>query len=201
MPIEVAVSFLQRLVNMADVLIFASSLNFNELESEKNMSNGGILRQCLRLVCTSAVRNCLECKERLRIQQTGGGYCGENGTTIPAKVAHLHSLIRGVQQNIVENLATQNSPVKDPEKLLQDMDVNRLRAVIYRDIEETKQAQFLSLAIVYFISVLMVSKYRDILEPPPTPSSSPIPHVTDGPSGSQHSVTPNGGTSSIPLGM
>lgn len=41
--------------------------------------------------------------------------------------------------------------------------------IIYRYIilqEETKQAQFLSLAIVYFISVLMVSKYRDILEPP-----------------------------------
>ena len=32
--------------------------------------------------------------------------------------------------------------------------------------EETKQAQFLALAIVYFASVLMVSKYRDILEPP-----------------------------------
>jgi hypothetical protein len=96
MPIEVAVSFLQRLVNMADVLIFASSLNFNELESEKNMSNGGILRQCLRLVCTSEVRNCLECKERLRLQQTGG-YCGGNGSAIPAKVAHLHSLIRGAQ--------------------------------------------------------------------------------------------------------
>ncbi|XP_018307770.1 neurobeachin isoform X8 [Mycetomoellerius zeteki] len=117
MPIEVAVSFLQRLVNMADVLIFASSLNFGELEAEKNMSSGGILRQCLRL-------------------------------------------------NIVDNLTHQLSPVKDPEKLLQDMDVNRLRAVIYRDVEETKQAQFLSLAIVYFISVLMVSKYRDILEPP-----------------------------------
>lgn len=52
MPIEVAVSFLQRLVNMADVLIFASSLNFGELEAEKNMSSGGILRQCLRLVCS-----------------------------------------------------------------------------------------------------------------------------------------------------
>ena len=39
--------------------------------------------------------------------------------------------------------------------------------------EETKQAQFLSLAVVYFISVLMVSKYRDILEPPgPTRSAS-----------------------------
>ena len=34
------------------------------------------------------------------------------------------------------------------------------------------QAQFLSLAVVYFISVLMVSKYRDILEPPGPPSSA-----------------------------
>ncbi|ODN02477.1 Neurobeachin [Orchesella cincta] len=202
MPIEVAVSFLQRLVNMADVLIFASSLNFNELESEKNMSNGGILRQCLRLVCTSAVRNCLECKERLRLQQSGN-YYGNNGGTLPAKVAHLHSLIRGAQaspKNIVENLATQNSPVKDPEKLLQDMDVNRLRAVIYRDIEETKQAQFLALAIVYFISVLMVSKYRDILEPPPTPSSSPVPNTSD-PSSAQYchpqSATTANGSSTI----
>lgn len=43
--------------------------------------------------------------------------------------------------------------------------------------EETKQAQFLSLAIVYFISVLMVSKYRDILEPPiePVVRASPLP--------------------------
>lgn len=59
MPIEVAVSFLQRLVNMADVLIFASSLNFGELEAEKNMSSGGILRQCLRLVSCARVRVCM----------------------------------------------------------------------------------------------------------------------------------------------
>ncbi|XP_012285868.1 neurobeachin isoform X4 [Orussus abietinus] len=164
MPIEVAVSFLQRLVNMADVLIFASSLNFGELEAEKNMSSGGILRQCLRLVCTCAVRNCLECKERGRSYSMLGRPIGSSN-----KSQHIQSLIRGAQtspKNIVDNLANQLSPVKDPEKLLQDMDVNRLRAVIYRDVEETKQAQFLSLAIVYFISVLMVSKYRDILEPP-----------------------------------
>ncbi|KAK5644035.1 hypothetical protein RI129_007880 [Pyrocoelia pectoralis] len=165
MPIEIAVSFLQRLVNMADVLIFASSLNFGELEAEKNMSNGGILRQCLRLVCTCAVRNCLECKERSRPHST----LAPPPLNTSHKAAHLQSFIRGGQgspKNIAENLSNQSSPVKDPEKLLQDMDVNRLRAVIYRDVEETKQAQFLSLAIVYFISVLMVSKYRDILEPP-----------------------------------
>ncbi|XP_043473809.1 neurobeachin isoform X2 [Leptopilina heterotoma] len=167
MPIEVAVSFLQRLVNMADVLIFASSLNFADLEADKNMSSGGILRQCLRLVCTCAVRNCLECKERGRTYSMLGRQIGSSN-----KSQHIQSLIRGIQmspKNIVDNLASQLSPVKDPEKLLQDMDVNRLRAVVYRDVEETKQAQFLSLSIVYFISVLMVSKYRDILEPPVTP--------------------------------
>ncbi|XP_069954303.1 neurobeachin isoform X3 [Cherax quadricarinatus] len=176
MGVEVAVSFLHRLVNMADVLVFASSLNFSELEAEKNMSSGGILRQCLRLVCTVAVRNCLECRERTRLQDVNGA--GGNGIKPINKSRHIHSLIRGAQaspKNIVENLGTQNSPVRDPEKLLQDMDVNRLRAVIYRDVEETKQAQFLSLAIVYFISVLMVSKYRDILEPPTNPPSSPPP--------------------------
>ena len=36
----------------------------------------------------------------------------------------------------------------------------------FRDVDESKQAQFLALSIVYFISVLMVSKYRDVLEPP-----------------------------------
>lgn len=149
MPLEVAVSFLQRLVNMADVLIFASSLNFGELEAEKNMSSGGILRQCLRLVCTCAVRNCLECKERSRYLN------GNLPRDVPGAV-HLQALIRGAQaspkvsivqmqpisaqmitnsfQNIVESLTGQLSPVKDPEKLLQDMDVNRLRAVIYRDV-------------------------------------------------------------------
>lgn len=44
--------------------------------------------------------------------------------------------------------------------------MKKLKSLISQFQEETKQAQFLSLAIVYFISVLMVSKYRDILEPP-----------------------------------
>ncbi|XP_064859400.1 lipopolysaccharide-responsive and beige-like anchor protein [Oncorhynchus nerka] len=57
------------------------------------------------------------------------------------------------------------SPIRDMDRLLQEMDINRLRAVVFRDIEDSKQAQFLALAVVYFISVLMVSKYRDILEP------------------------------------
>ncbi|GIY42985.1 hypothetical protein CDAR_461831 [Caerostris darwini] len=188
MSIEVAVAFLQRLVNMTDVLVFASSLSFSELEAEKNMSSGGILRQCLRLVCTSAVRNCLECRER-SLPQTPVTPHPSSSMSRDSRPSPIQALIGGVQpsaKNIVENLGGQSSPIRDPEKLLQDMDVNRLRAVIYRDVDETKQAQFLALAVVYFISVLMVSKYRDILEPPPPPSSfssrqttnSEMPHYT-----------------------
>jgi len=40
-------------------------------------------------------------------------------------------------QNIVENLNEQSSPIKDFDKLLQDMDINRLRAVVYRDVVST----------------------------------------------------------------
>lgn len=39
-----------------------------------------------------------------------------------------------LSQSVVASLADASSPVKDPERLLQDMDVNRLRAVIYRDV-------------------------------------------------------------------
>ena len=54
MSSETAVTFLSRLMAMVDVLVFASSLNFSEIEAEKNMSSGGLMRQCLRLgVCSS----------------------------------------------------------------------------------------------------------------------------------------------------
>uniref|UniRef100_A0A8C3YIH2 Lipopolysaccharide-responsive and beige-like anchor protein n=1 Tax=Catagonus wagneri TaxID=51154 RepID=A0A8C3YIH2_9CETA len=123
LSIEASVTFLQRLISLVDVLIFASSLGFTEIEAEKNMSSGGILRQCLRLVCAVAVRNCLECQQHSQLKNKGDTGKGQKTT---------QSLI----------------PMgKSAAK------------------EDSKQAQFLALAVVYFISVLMVSKYRDILEP------------------------------------
>uniref|UniRef100_A0A3B3BAU9 Neurobeachin n=1 Tax=Oryzias melastigma TaxID=30732 RepID=A0A3B3BAU9_ORYME len=145
LPLEASVTFLQRLINLADVLIFASCLNFTEIEAEKNMSSGGILRQCLRLVCAMAVRNCLEC------QQTQLKHGAES--SVRSHPSPVDAVTGGM------------SPIRDLDRLLQDMDINRLRAIVFRDIVDSKQAQFLALAVVYFISVLMVSKYRDILEP------------------------------------
>ncbi|XP_036280743.1 lipopolysaccharide-responsive and beige-like anchor protein isoform X3 [Pipistrellus kuhlii] len=159
LSIEASVTFLQRLISLVDVLIFASSLGFTEIEAEKNMSSGGILRQCLRLVCAVAVRNCLECQQHSQLKTRGDATKGQKT---------VHSLIpmgKSTAKSPVDMVTGGVSPVRDFDRLLQDMDINRLRAVVFRDIEDSKQAQFLALAVVYFISVLMVSKYRDILEP------------------------------------
>uniref|UniRef100_A0A8B9UIG8 Neurobeachin n=1 Tax=Anas zonorhyncha TaxID=75864 RepID=A0A8B9UIG8_9AVES len=156
MSAETAVTFLSRLMAMVDVLVFASSLNFSEIEAEKNMSSGGLMRQCLRLVCCVAVRNCLECRQRQRERV--------NKTSLISSKAQ--DALQGVTAATpLENVPGNLSPIKDPDRLLQDVDINRLRAVVFRDVDDSKQAQFLALAVVYFISVLMVSKYRDILEP------------------------------------
>uniref|UniRef100_A0A8C6N5E7 BEACH-type PH domain-containing protein n=1 Tax=Mus spicilegus TaxID=10103 RepID=A0A8C6N5E7_MUSSI len=130
MSAETAVTFLSRLMAMVDVLVFASSLNFSEIEAEKNMSSGGLMRQCLRLVCCVAVRNCLECRQRQRDR----GSKSSHGSSKPQEAPHSVTA------------ASSQTAFHFPQ-------------------DDSKQAQFLALAVVYFISVLMVSKYRDILEP------------------------------------
>ncbi|XP_034087270.1 lipopolysaccharide-responsive and beige-like anchor protein isoform X3 [Gymnodraco acuticeps] len=159
LTVEASVTFLHRLINLVDVLIFASSLTFTEIEAEKNMSSGGILRQCLRLVCAMAVRNCLEC------QQAQCSHGAEASARSYTAMPNMGAAMSAAAQSPVDAVTGGMSPVRDLDRLLQDMDINRLRAVVFRDIEDSKQAQFLALAVVYFISVLMVSKYRDILEP------------------------------------
>uniref|UniRef100_A0A8B9LPJ6 Neurobeachin b n=1 Tax=Astyanax mexicanus TaxID=7994 RepID=A0A8B9LPJ6_ASTMX len=135
MSSETAVTFLTRLMSMVDVLVFASSLNFSEIEAEKNMSSGGLMRQCLRLVCCVAVRSCLECRQRQRDR----GFKSSMSSLKP--------------QDSLQNTAASSKVPKDSMQFI---------PVLFDD---GKQAQFLALAVVYFISVLMVSKYRDILEP------------------------------------
>uniref|UniRef100_K7FJD9 LPS responsive beige-like anchor protein n=1 Tax=Pelodiscus sinensis TaxID=13735 RepID=K7FJD9_PELSI len=159
LSVEASVIFLQRLISLVDVLIFASSLGFTEIESEKNMSSGGILRQCLRLVCAVAVRNCLECQQHAQMKPIGEMV--KNQKTMQSLIGTGKSAAKSPVDVVTGGI----SPIRDLDRLLQDMDINRLRAVVFRDIEDSKQAQFLALAVVYFISVLMVSKYRDILEP------------------------------------
>lgn len=40
---------LKRVMSFVDIFVLANTSNFSELEQEKNMPAGGIIRQCLRL--------------------------------------------------------------------------------------------------------------------------------------------------------
>lgn len=121
----------------------AGGISISEVESEKSMQNGGILRQFLRAIAVTAVRNSLETRYSMVIEEEYVCPIGE----------------------LLESMVNHNSCISNMEHLLQDTDVERLRQIVYRDVDDFKNSQFLALATVYLVSVLMVSKYRDLLDP------------------------------------
>lgn len=192
-------SLLYRLTNIIDVAVFAAShINLTELEADKNTTNGGILRQCLRLACTVTVKNCLIIRSLSNRIQSMDVSCSTND--IPkdyfdsyqgCSLLSANSLFVDCQtldsSDLVANpeyspnqtpnsssmpslLPFQSNPIKDPNKLLQTIDSCRIQACIYHTMNlESRESQFLALSSLYFISVLMVSKYRDIIEPKQQP--------------------------------
>lgn len=80
---------------------------------------------------------------------------------IPSKEDEIPSPV----PKLLATMANTNSSVTDMDLLLQNQDVNRLRLTVYREVDDIKNSQFLALASVYLVSVLMVSKYRDLLDP------------------------------------
>ncbi|TTE36938.1 Neurobeachin [Bagarius yarrelli] len=67
---------------------------------------------------------------------------------------------------ILPLLSAATSPSTELESVEASQGMSSETAVTFLSrLDDSKQAQFLALAVVYFISVLMVSKYRDILEP------------------------------------
>lgn len=165
--------FLERIILISDVIILGCNTSFGDLEQEKNLPNGAIVRQALRLTFTYAVRSCLEFRR----------HNNQFETSIPVMDSTNNLKALSAKDPIEALLETQlnNSEAKkDIRKdcLLQNVDLFRLRALVYRDVvrndrnkakpfvivDDVKQSQYVSLATVYFISVLMVSRYRDIIE-------------------------------------
>ncbi|CAB3401727.1 unnamed protein product [Caenorhabditis bovis] len=160
LPIHAAASFLVRFAKLVDTFVLNSGISFSELEQEKNMPAGGVLRQSLRLTATVAVRHILAA----RVKNPGA-------TSLPFEPDRnpRHLCILQFVKGAIENKNADE--LDDLEKLLQEADATRIKSVVYRDmVEENRQAQFLALSVIYLISVLMVSRYRDILEPPSSPS-------------------------------
>lgn len=190
-------SLLYRLTNIIDVAVFAAShINLAELEAEKNTTNGGILRQCLRLACTVTVKNCLVIRSLSAKNSTitddktatsvefprdfydsyhGCSLLSVNNLFVKSPALDSSDLVANIEYSSHQTpnsgtlpslLPFQSNPIKDPSKLMQTIDAHRIQACIYHTMSlDSRESQFLALSSLYFISVLMVSRYRDIIEP------------------------------------
>ncbi|KJE96189.1 neutral sphingomyelinase activation associated factor [Capsaspora owczarzaki ATCC 30864] len=179
-----------RLIHLVDLLVFASTISYDQLETRRGMSIGGILRQCLRLVCC-----------RIQTQLTASISTQTAGDATPAAMtnryleldAHLLRLselrrqlvevmmgheserFHRLQHYLMIRLKEQESKIDNLRCVLDRMDVKRLRAIVYRDMDgHLRQAQQLLLAELQFLSVIIVSEYKSILDP-----SNSDPNVPD----------------------
>ena len=120
LSIEDAVSFLTRFVQLADVFVFVSGISFAELEHEKNMPNGGILRQSLRLVSTMAVRNILACRMKNR------------EGVFDSSTSRNDAILKFIKGAFDEKDPAKG--ISNADRLLQEVDLQRLKGIVYRDM-------------------------------------------------------------------
>ena len=140
LSLSTAWRLLDRLISVTHVIVFKSTISLEEIEKEKQLPTGAILRQILRLTVMCSIRNCMQSR-----------YQPENSTDLA---------------KCLSKMCNRSSPIQDLQRILQDRDLARLRAIIYRErFDDSNQSEFLALSAVYFLSVLLVSKYRDLLDP------------------------------------
>lgn len=65
-------------------------------------------------------------------------------------------------QTPLENVPGNLSPIKDPDRLLQDVDINRLRAVVFRDVVSVVCCSCFFCKIITYVlkEILIVSKLK-----------------------------------------
>eukprot|EP00794_Sanderia_malayensis_P007274 gene7274-8085_t len=168
MSLDGSFSFLNRVMDLVDVIAFASSVSFSSVESHRNMPAGGVLKQCIRLVFCSAARNRVVCRQR----EVPSSMLTAHKHLAPRNMKETDDVIRtliastkpATNEDVVQNIPGHMTTITHPERLLQDLDLNRLRALVYREVEDSRQSQYVALVVIYYVAVLMVARYRDILE-------------------------------------
>lgn len=92
-----------------------------------------------------AVRNCLECRQRQRDRSCKSSLTSSKSqdslySAPPSKVTHVHNPRALVHAQNTRYRDPREPPGRvlllqqDPDRLLQDVDINRLRAVVFRDV-------------------------------------------------------------------
>lgn len=160
MAIQEANHFLDRIIRITDLVVIGCNTSFSELEKEKNLPNGAIVKQSLRLAFTSAVKTCIEFRRQSFNHSSNSAL-----VDIQNEVKHL--LSKDPVEALVElHINYSNTPVSSktslvgakvyPDFLLQYGDLFRLRALVYRDTvrnDKNKLKPFVIVVIVYYLKL------------------------------------------------
>ncbi|OAF67284.1 hypothetical protein A3Q56_04940 [Intoshia linei] len=145
-----AVSLILRFSKILDICALNNAIYLPSLEVEKHLPKGSISRLMLRLAVLSAMRNYFECyfkRENIDISN-------QQSQIIDKQLVVLFEM---ANTKMYDN-------VLDIHQLLQKSDYDRIKIILNKNISDVKTTQGLVLSTLYFLSVLIVSRYRDILE-------------------------------------
>lgn len=163
MNIKEAYNFLDRITRINDLIVIGCNTSFSELEKEKNLPNGAIVKQSLRLAFTSAVKTYIEFRKK-----SSQPISNELLVNIRNEVNNLmnqdpvEALIE-LQLNYCSRTFSNKSSLVGAkvysEFLLQYVDIFRLRALVYRDTirnEKNKHKSFVIAVIFIFIKLYLM---------------------------------------------
>jgi hypothetical protein len=185
------IEFLERIMNISDIIILCYNGNFNELEQEKNLPSGAIIRQALRLTFTFSVRNCLEFR-KISLSSSSSSQLNNNkeedndNNKVTSTLAEILNQVKSLSNrdpvealvdiqlnNYKDRLIDANdqndkelssSKSKFPECLLQNVDIFRLKAIIYRDVtrnDKNKAKPYVTVvSILSFLLEILIDTKR-----------------------------------------
>lgn len=133
---EEANYFIDRIIRINDLIVIGCNTSFSELEKEKNLPNGAIVKQSLRLAFTSAVKTFIEFREKSFHPVSNEPLVNiRNEVNLLLNQDPVEALI-GLHIFNSSKLSNESGLIGTKiysESLLQYVDIFRLRALVYRD--------------------------------------------------------------------
>jgi WD40 repeat protein len=176
-------SLLQISLQLVETFVLKEDLKYPVIEGRMKMEPAAIRKQCLRLILTVATLDCIRINREFQDQQC---HYHSHKLSIEQMKEHSKLLLKIIAVNessldkyISESLNEKLVSLKECQLILDEHSITLLHQVIAKDADVKLSIQPLVSSIVYYLSVLCVARYKNILDSvennkPDSAHSSPV---------------------------
>ncbi|KAL7672759.1 hypothetical protein ACOME3_007640 [Neoechinorhynchus agilis] len=159
---EAIASMIELLSPLVDVCLLSTQNTalFTKVEKEREKESGIIIRQFLRFYIFNALWNCAHLKRLSHSEGENVSDAHYDNINDPSDLL-LVDLVDLLREGKLMDAYMRIIGKRDG--IVCGRDTCRFRNLIYREVGDSKQARSMLLSILYFFSILMVSKYRRII--------------------------------------